>query len=164
MEYQLLFDASRQGYAWWMPALGLGLLAFELLLWKQRRQIPFRRELVFVFLVFSILFTASLTIAAFTGSYGYYTKVQNRISAGQYQITEGPITNFQPGGVDGSKVESFAVNNVTFRYNAADAGIPGFKSESGLGGPLNNGLYVRVAYFYDPERDQNIILKLEVRK
>ncbi len=164
MEYQVLFDASKEGYVWWGPALGLVLLAFELLLWKQCRQMPFKRELVFVFLVVGILFTACLTISAFTGSYGDYTEVRNRISTNQYEVTEGPIINFQPGGVDGRKVESFTVNNVTFRYNAADVGNPGFRSESGLHGPLTNGVYARVSYFFDPERDQNIILKLEVRK
>jgi hypothetical protein len=72
-------------------------------------------------------------------------------------MVEGRIENFRPAPAEGHQDESFTVNGVRFAYS--DYVITGgFNQSQSHGGPLREGLLVRIHYI--PLR--NVIVKLEV--
>jgi len=77
-------------------------------------------------------------------------------------VTEGPVTDFKSATVGGRKVEEFRVNGILFQYNPADLSNPGYKRVSGDTGPIKEGIAVRIHYYHDDNRNQNIILRLEI--
>jgi len=116
--------------------------------------------------VFSVLFlvvAAGWSVASLSG-YQPYTDAERVLRENRALVVEGPVENFEPEQFGGSKDEQFTVQQVVFRYSSSDLSNPGYKQASGLTGPLRPGLPVRVHYFHDPARDQNIILKLEIKK
>jgi hypothetical protein len=79
-----------------------------------------------------------------------------------YKIVEGFVQNYKPMPVLGHSDESFMVDSVFFSYSDFDKSYYGFNQTSSHGGPIiGNGMFVRIAYFYNSFHG-NIILKIEV--
>jgi len=70
-------------------------------------------------------------------------------------LQEGTVTNFHPMPYSGHQSETFSVNGMQFSYSDYVL-IPCFNNTSSHGGPIREGLRVRIAY------SGNCILKLEV--
>jgi hypothetical protein len=154
MTFQTVFDVAHEGYgAWWFPAIGLvlvlvgGLLVLNptlaILVGIWGRQKLFSR----VFLGFSVLWT----VMTFGITYNEYRAATTALKEGRYSIAEGPVANF----VSGPKQESFTVGNRSFSYSD-DIVTTGFRHTASHGGPIHEGLYVRVMYV------GNLILRLEI--
>ena len=76
---------------------------------------------------------------------------------GDYQIVEGRVTKFDPMPVEGHKNECFSLQNQRFCYS--DYMIaPGFRNAASHGGPIREGLQVRIAH------RGSIILRIESAK
>ena len=75
--------------------------------------------------------------------------------AGKCQVVEGAVTDFHPMPFTGHQLESFVVAGKRFRYSDFVMRA-GFNQTSSHGGPIHEGLHVRIHYLGDD------IAKLEV--
>jgi hypothetical protein len=69
----------------------------------------------------------------------------------------GPVTDFRPMPREGHADESFVVGGRRFSYSDYSV-TPGFSNTRSHGGPIDNGVYVRITH-----RD-NTILRLEIAR
>jgi hypothetical protein len=160
MIYVTAFSVSDHPFRnWWFPAFGLIFVAIGLA-WVLRpdlftpfSRLRFQRSRLFRWYFF--LFGCAWTIiAAATTGVGSY-RADRAISSGDYQTIEGRVSNFIPAPFEGHGDESCEGNGVRFAYSDYVI-ISGFHQTASHGGPIREGLPVRIAY-----RDGEII-KLEV--
>jgi len=154
--YQVAFDLSQKSFQWWFPAVGLiFLLLGAVLIWVGRsRQWPLSRRL---FAYFMVAFACIWSAFVFSTTYGEYASLQSGYRNGQFSVAEGQVTNFHPMPYEGHQEECFSVQTQTFCYS--DYVITsGFNNTASHGGPIHEGLPVRVTYI------GNAIVRLEVRR
>jgi hypothetical protein len=100
-----------------------------------------------------------LSLAAYAysspGVQDMYARAKDAYVQGQYSMVEGTVTNFHPMPYSGHQNETFFVNGMQFSYSDYVL-VPCFNNTSSHGGPIHEGLRVRIAY------SGNCILKLEV--
>ena len=72
-----------------------------------------------------------------------------------YQIVEGQVTDFKPMPYEGHTEECFSVQQQRFCYSDYEIS-PGFHQSASHGGPIHEGLPVRIAY------SGGVILRLQV--
>jgi hypothetical protein len=160
MIYVTAFSVSDHPFRnWWFPAFGLIFVAIGVV-WVLRPDlfVPFSRHrfqrsrfVRWYFLLFGCAWT--MIVATTTGVSS--CRDNRALRLGDYQTVEGKVSNFMPAPFEGHRDESFDVNGVRFAYS--DYVITsGFHQTASHGGPIREGLPVRIAY-----RDGEII-KLEV--
>jgi hypothetical protein len=152
----VLFDITAQGYkAWFFPLLGCLYLVFALIfvVLVKAGQLP-RPSLRVSAILLMVLLVGLLSCYATSR---HYTMYRDMLTSGEASFVEGDVSDFES-----NKWESFTVNGVYFRYS--DNYITeGFNNTSFYGGPIHQGLHVRI--WYVPGVDQeNVILKLEAQK
>jgi hypothetical protein len=103
-----------------------------------------------------IFFKFSLLLAAvgLPGTLREYHRATSDFLEGRYSIVEGPVTDFVPMPYQGHALESFTVSG--HRFSHSDVVTAGFRNTASNGGPIREGLYVRITY------TGNLILRLEV--
>jgi hypothetical protein len=84
-----------------------------------------------------------------------YARAKDTYVKGDYSIAEGTVSNFHPMPYSGHQNETFSVNGVEFSYSDYVM-VPCFNNTTSHGGPIRDGLHVRIAY------SGNCVLKLEV--
>ena len=72
------------------------------------------------------------------------------------KIVEGPVTSFHPMPYSGHDYESFVVNGVGFKYS--EAVTSGFNNTASHGGPIHEGLMVRIWHY------KGKILRLDIKE
>ena len=161
MEYELIFEVSIFDDDLIMAAcIGFSFMAMSyallrkpklmvLLTWG--RSDKWDRLFVKFFFVFSTLWT----VVGLTGKLSHQISARNTYLAGEFQVVEGLVANFDAKPLGVRKDESFTINGVRFAYSDGD-GSAGFNTTRAKGGPIYNGLQVKIAY------KGNTILKLEV--
>ncbi len=162
MDYQVVFDITTVVYkSWTFLAYGLIFVAAGVLLIAIRKRLPGwwakhpRANSVFAFFFFG--FAVVWTLTSFLSTYHDYSSLSSAKEAGRAFVVEGFVTNFKPMPVTGHAMEKFCVQGVCFEYS--DYVITaGFNNTSSHGGPIREGLPVRVTYV------GNSIVKLEVAK
>ena len=83
--------------------------------------------------------------------------IHNRLLFETPSIVEGIVEQFKPMNYAGHDLEKFCVSNTCFTYS--DFKITGgFNNTSSHGGPIKQGLYVRVSYI------ENVIVKIEIKE
>ncbi len=142
MDYVTFFDVSQAGYRQWtFPAFGfigvfLGLLG---LLYRSRLiRYPW------AVLIFSVVWT----IGAFQCTYPAYAALSAALAESRCEVVEGRVTDFQllpPTGIQ--KAESFVVAGTRFKY-AGGVATAGFTQMRSQGGPMRDGLQVRIHHFH----------------
>ncbi len=160
MTYVTAFSVTDHPFRnWWFPAFGLIFVAIGLL-WVLRPEVfasisrhRFQRSrfLRWYFLLFGSVWTIAVAIITGVGSY----QAIHALRSGSYQTVAGRVSKFIPMPYQGHADESFEVNGVRFSYSDYTI-ISGFNRSSSHGGPIKEGLPVRIAY-----RDGEI-LKLEI--
>lgn len=88
-------------------------------------------------------------------------QMDDKVSASP--VVEGPVTNFRPMLLTGHGYESFDVDGVGFSYSDFHS-TPFFNQTASHGGPVREGLYVRIHYVYSEIGNEPMILRLEVRR
>jgi hypothetical protein len=78
--------------------------------------------------------------------------------SGDFQVVQGEVRDYKPMPSRGKGSESFTVNGIHFSYSDGDLSRGGFNNAALHGGPIREGLYVRICH-----RDGRV-LKIEVRK
>lgn len=159
---QLVFDASQKGPDLWFAGFGLvfvvigaGLLAGRSVPRIALRLAPVPRVFPVIFLCFAVLWTTLATV----GILGSWYSTQAEIRKGA-PVVEGAVENFHPMPVTGHDQEHFTVQGVYFAYSDYSV-TSGFNNTSSHGGPIREGLYVRIHYTGSVTR--GTIVKLEIR-
>ena len=106
-----------------------------------------------LWLGFAIFWTSIVFIATF----GAYIKDRESLMSGKAGYVEGIVTNFIPMPYQGHAQESFKVDGVPFNYSDYVV-TAGFNNSASHGGPIREGLHVRIWY------SGNDILKLQIPK
>jgi hypothetical protein len=156
MSYSVVFDLDRSGYPfWWLlllvAAVG-GLAGTVLLTFGGRHERA--RQIGSVFVVLVPLFALGMLVVTFSD----YRSLKGDLDSGRVSVVEGPVSNYQPmkSGSRG-EYESFTVKGVEFTYNGF-ALTSAFDKPAFFGGPIREGIQVRVTYVGDS------IVRLEVAK
>lgn len=144
MNYTVVFDVLSSGYRqWWFPALGLLFVAIGTALLLVRRRFPsgLAQVLPYFFLTFSILWTTIVFVVTF----GDYRSLSSALRERRCQVVEGMITDFNPMPYSGHQNESFNVDGRRFAYSDYNL-TAGFNRTRSHGGPIGNGIRVRIHY------------------
>lgn len=105
---------------------------------------------------FMVVFACLWSGFAFSTMLSEYLSLRSAYRKGQFSVVEGRVTNFHPMPYEGHQEECFTVQAETFCYS--DYVITGgFNNATSHGGPIREGLPVRVSYI------GNTIVRLEVR-
>ena len=78
-------------------------------------------------------------------------------------VVEGPIEHFHPMPASGHDSERFDVAGVHFEYSHWSVS-QGFNQDVTVGGPIRNGLQVRIHYVRFGTPPDHVIVRLEVRQ
>jgi hypothetical protein len=166
MDYRLIYDISQQPFPWWIVAVLLALAAGGSIYgfapnWIIRR--IFKRQAGHRQLFGTIYLLGLLALGGpvLFQNWSTYSAFQNLAQTGKCEVVEGKVTHFIPMPYSGGGVEKFTVNGVPFQYTDYDA-QPGFNNTQSHGGPIREGLSVRIGYTYVPRWLKNTILRLEI--
>src|SRR5216684_4032508 len=156
-EFTAVYDITTTSFPWREllvpPVLAL-VFAIAWILWTKYDKPPrrFARILPWLALLFSIAWTA---MWAGVGTVNLL-RARKATVEGHANVIEGTVHDFVPEPSGGHASEHFSVKGKTFYY-ASGVLMPGFRQSQRVGGPIRNGLYLRVHYLDDD------ILKLEIR-
>jgi hypothetical protein len=158
MEYKVVFDVTSAGYKTWSFSLvGLVLAVVGGFLVRYRDRLPMRgpkvvvRAFPFVFFGFAILWT----LLAFGSTFTEYRSLRSAVRDGRVSIIEGTLSQFKPMPYTGHAMERFCVRATCFEYSDYVV-TSGFNNTSSHGGPIREGLRVRIAHI------RGTIVRLEV--
>ena len=148
--------AYQPGISWATPAAGvIGLLVTAVAAyWNDGRE----RRAWALFSGFWFLWVLVAVPIVVT----QYADAKRELEASTTRAVSGVVRTFTPGELVGRKTESFEVNGVPFFYQY-EIITGGFRRTMAHGGPVREGLQVRI--WYDGEPGQlvgNRILKLEI--
>ena len=155
MPYVTVFDISKQPFEWWWPAIGLAIAALGIIFIKFGSRFTSQANAKvagWVMVVFGIAFT----IVVYNSVSSMWADWHKAYEGGAYSTVEGIVEDFKPMPYEGHQDECFRVKNETFCYSDFDV-QPGFHQSASHGGPIREGLPVRIAY-YDGQ-----ILRLDIR-
>lgn len=160
-DYYTVFTVLQQSVPWQVRLILPGIILFGIIgavvaiiqRWGRLSK-SFIMLTAFVCAVFLLL--AFYAFSA-PGEQDMYARARIAYLEGQYSTVEGTVTNFHPMPYSGHQDEIFSVNGVQFSYSDYVL-IPCFNNTASHGGPVREGLSVRIAY------SGNCILKLEVSR
>jgi hypothetical protein len=166
--YELVFDVSRDSFDPSPVCVGLALVLAGIYMWFARDSVGLFRSRIkswegrtlFAGVYLGLTVLATTSIAA-VGGYRYW-RAERALRKGEYSVVEGPVEYFHPMPYNGHAVERFTVHGVQFAYSDYIS-TPGFNKTASHGGPIKEGLWVRIAYF-DPGDSKYEILRLEVER
>jgi len=159
--YTTVFDVTRAGYRQWsFAAFGLIFVAVGLALPMLVRIGIFPKQPAWmqkwfprVFLGFAIFWTTTCFIVTYTD----YRRAVSAIRNNRAHMVEGVVRDFKPMPYAGHATESFVVQGVRFEYS--DYVITaGFNNASSHGGPIREGLPVKIWYL------GREILRLDIKR
>lgn len=158
--YTVVFDISNVGYkAWSFAAVGLVFIAVGIGTFVFANVLPFRwsKPAAKYFRVFFLGYAVVWTISVFDSTYRDYRLARDARASHRFKVAEGLVQDFRPMPYGGHSMEHFCVDEACFEYS--DYVItPGFNNTASHGGPIREGLPVRVFYV------GNTIIRLEVAK
>jgi hypothetical protein len=148
MKYELVFDVAEAGYRqWWVPATMLFLLVVWLGVAVFRhianspQPLGWRGWLYYL----SSGFFVFLFVVSFAVTFSDYWHLREALRTGNYEVVEGKVTKFVPEPAEGHAVmEKFVVNGHRYEYSYWVV-TAGFNNTQSHGGPMCEGLLVRIA-------------------
>lgn len=172
MTYELVYDAATAGYqAWMFPAIGLVLTAFGAALVFapefMNRLLPDGAQGTArgCFGWFFFLFALTWTIAATWFTISHFLDLRDASIRRDCREITGVVSHYVPqrGRSDGvrARPESFKVNGVRFEFQD-NVFTGGFNRTAANGGPISDGVGVRICYVPRRAWASNIIVRLEV--
>lgn len=156
-DYRLVYDLQQSGYQhWWLMAVGLvfifaGLVTVVIQIRSSRAKLNLWP---LVTPVCASLF-GFLWIGVCYLNYSLYAELRDAVRDGKSKVVEGRVTQFVPMPYEGHAQESFVVGEKSFSYSDYNL-TKGFNQTKSHGGPMHEGLQVRIAYVGDS------IVRLEV--
>ena len=164
MRYEVIYDIQQVRYpGWWIFGVGLFFVCvgttFFLLRKNQALSSTFDMSMGFkrdVMPIFAAAF-GLLWIVIGGLNYAHFASLRTMARNENVDIVEGKVTDFVPMPYEGHADETFVVGGHRFAYSEYDE-TKGFNHTRSHGGPMNEGLQVRITYVDDS------ILKLEIAK
>jgi hypothetical protein len=163
--FETSFDLSQTGYEGlkFILICGLiGILCCIVAYLLKKRGLANNYKIVFVPAFLTLFFL-------YAGLYRYptYSYLKHLQDTQGYQTVEGHVANFQkmqksPYNNNLMEQEYFTVNNIPFYYEPYKTA--GFHTMAIHGGPMREGLYVRMSYAFIDKCHGNEIIKLEIQK
>lgn len=156
MNYEVVFDVGAAGYRHaWVPAVGVLFVAIALGLlvvsWRWR-------DRAVAWFALALLIGAGLwTWSAREATRGDYEVLAAALRSGGVAVVEGRVEHFVPMPATGHALEHFCVGSQCFSYSDYVL-TAGFNRTASHGGPIREGLRVRVTYL------GNQIARLEVAR
>jgi hypothetical protein len=153
-QFVTVFEISNKPINW-QPLINCAIfciVGIGVVLWKWRSEERTRYLFVgigFCFIAFVIGF------GSYRGDTYGIPEATQALREGRVSTVEGRVTDFVPMPYGGHPDEQFTVSGVRFSYSDYLI-VPCFNNASSQGGPIKEGLWVRLSY-----RD-NCILKIEV--
>jgi hypothetical protein len=142
----VVYDVVERGYANWpFAAAGLLFVAIGIALVINRKRPSARtsRAAPFVFLGFATVWTAIALIVTI----GDHARLASALREGRCEVVEGVVTQFHPMPYGGHDTERFVVAGQSFHYSDYVV-TAGFNNTSSHGGPIREGLHVRIHHLY----------------
>jgi hypothetical protein len=153
-QYRVIFDLYQKGFEWWFPAYGLlFVLVGGVFVWLGRSKNWPRSRSFFGY--FMIGFACLWSGVTFSSMFREYVALRSAYRHSQFSVVEGRVTAFRPMPYQGHQLECFSVEAQTFCYSDYVV-TAGFNNSASHGGPIREGLPVRVSYI------GNTIVRLEV--
>lgn len=148
IQYRVVFDLLEVGYQHWGFALtgvvsviaGLGLLALGRTALKNSH--PLLRETIPKAV---IAVTVVFTLVAFLPTFLPYRSMRSALASGEAEVLEGIVSQFEIQRTATNQPERFELAGRTFAYSDYTM-TPGFHQSRARGGPLKEGLRVRLAH------------------
>jgi hypothetical protein len=147
MDYRIEFDMAEAGYRYgWFPLAGVGIAAIGViqLLWRRRHPDPRRSWWRRFEPPFTVAFGAFVAGVTFAGTYWEYRELVSALENRDYTVVEGVVHNFVPMPYEGHAHESFDVAGHHYEYSDFMV-TEGFNNTQSHGGPIRDGLRVRIA-------------------
>jgi hypothetical protein len=153
IEYQTVFTVMQKSAPWWISVVTPTIIsAFTVLAVIAFVKVKTRRLTI----VIGYLLIAVVGLVLSPAGIGdMYAGAKEVYAKGKYSTVEGAVSNFHPMPYSGHESEVFSVNGVQFSYSDYVVS-PCFNNTASHGGPVREGLRVRIAYSGD------CILKIEV--
>ena len=143
--YSVVYDSTRTNLWWWLTWSPVFLVASLMVLivlrdaWRLRRQSQPQKLL---FLAILVLVCASVGLRT---SFRYYVSRHFYHYYGPYTTIEGVVKNYEVFRTSNSIGEQFDVNDIHFGYiDMIQQNC--FHRAAGNGGPIHEGLQVRISY------------------
>ena len=167
MPYVTVFEITQEPFQWWFPASGLIFVVLGIALILIGRKRPSQehvrigatlhsRKRLRIGGYFMLSFALLWMLGSFGSMYSQYRKCVEAYRQGKYSLVEGDVEDFDPMPYEGHQDEFFTVQGKRFCYS--DYMIQaGFNQSASHGGPIRQGLPVRIAFSNDQ------ILRLEIR-
>ncbi|MCP4551118.1 MAG: hypothetical protein GY834_03530 [Bacteroidetes bacterium] len=158
MEYDVAFEISSVGLGnltFIFPGILFMIIGALMIKFKDKLSENRPEWFVNIFSKFFFGFAVFWTLTAGLSIGFDQSSIQNDYEEEKYSIIEGVVENFDPMPSSGHKMESFTVKGIKFEYSDFIV-RPGFRNTTSHGGPIQEGLPVRISYI------GNIIVKLEV--
>jgi hypothetical protein len=153
-QYRVAFDLYQKSYEWWFPAFGLIFVAIGAALVWLGRAMNWQRSRRFVG-YYMIGLACLWSGVTFSTTFREYTVLRSAYRRSQFSVIEGRVTNFRPMPYQGHQDECFSVQSHRFCYSDY-AVMAGFNNSASHGGPIREGLPVRISYV------GSTIIRLEV--
>lgn len=150
MNFHTVFEAGWSDLPWLTAMVGPAILAFAYVVARYSPK-QHAKAVAGLGLIVGTFWTIFMGVLFFQSA-----KVLKDFRFGQAQTMEGEVTDFSPMPPTGHATESFTLNGVRFAYSNLEFHGPCFDRTVTVGGPIKNGLHVRVT------RVVNCIVKLEV--
>ena len=165
MKYQTVFDASAPNASKWLIIMyGVCFVLIGVCIYIVAAALLKNTSIRRAIIIYATTVGGLMAASALLWSFGLFNQFRTEqqiakysLDSGQTLVATGVITNFRPEDVNHKIDESFSVQGVNFSYSHFIVN-GGFNASSPFGGPVRNGLPVRVFYL------GNYILKLQIGK
>ena len=152
--YQTIFELGYSSFPWASVARPVVFVAIELLLaWLFRKKMFYFIFGGFVASMASIMLLTSMVVLV-----PHFVECHSAYVSGKSIVVDGVVENFHPAPAIGPAAESFTVRGILFSYNKLDYS-PCFHNAPLRGGPIRDGLHVRI--HYNDECIQRVELRAE---
>jgi hypothetical protein len=162
MRYETFFEISQKHADWGQmvlpPIIMLLVGALGFLLTKNQKNEKRNRLFLLAFVVLGFLFYGLTGWSSLSGD----SACRRALEKGDYSVVEGAVSDFKPMPYEGHAEEQFRVNEVHFSYSDYEDS-PGFNRTASHGGPIREGMTVRITYSDTCSGGQRCILKLEIQ-
>jgi hypothetical protein len=157
VDYVTVFDASQKWLDWTAPVIGCAIGAVAVVQYRKRQSPPFDTRFARLLALAGMIWGFGIATVIPYLHWSQRSALVTALREGRTSIVEGPVYDFVPMPWSGHAHECFKVRATTFCYSDFEV-TPGFNNARSHGGPIQEGLLVRIHHV------NSVIAQLEVAK
>lgn len=152
-DFKLYYDITKENFDYFTLLVSIlqPMLAFFLFYTMRKK------GKIFVFLLYASCILGAILIILHSLTILEYNDLKQRLIQNRCQVAEGIPQNFNYRELGSHNKESFYLNGTKFEFADGLNNYLGFNVTAAHGGPIKDGVYIKIHYF------KNHILKLEIR-